>query len=342
MNDLKRLVRSNIWDLIPYSSAREEYNGSGDVFLDANENPFGTLNRYPDPVQKELKQQLASRKNVNVNQIFIGNGSDEIIDLVFRIFCNPGSDKALTFSPTYGMYNVSATMNDVELMEVPLTENFQIDSNNLSFFEDPKLKLVFICSPNNPTGNLINPDEISLILNKFNGIVVLDEAYIDFSNSESWSQQLNRFPNLIVLQTFSKAHGLASARVGVAYADIELIALLNKVKPPYNVSALNQQAALQSLNRRNEYETNIELILNQRNILSIELEKLNCVKRVYPSDANFLLVEFVDSKEVYEQLLASKIVVRNRDMVVSGCLRITVGTVDENKQLLKVLTNWKN
>ena len=262
MVDLNNIVRSNILELKPYSSARDEFTGSEGIFLDANENPFGKLNRYPDPYQKKLKQKLAELKAVNANNIFIGNGSDEVIDLAFRIFCTPGIDEALTFSPTYGMYSVSAGINNIKLIELPLNQEFQIDLDKLKpFFDDTRIKLIFICSPNNPTGNLINKKDIEYILNSFQGIVIIDEAYIDFSGIDSLISLTSKYNNLIVSQTLSKAWGLAGARVGIAYANEEIIKLYNKVKPPYNVSEINQQTAIKALENRNTFTEILAQIL---------------------------------------------------------------------------------
>jgi histidinol-phosphate aminotransferase len=339
MFELEKLVRKNILELKPYSSARDEFSGKDGIFLDANENPFGELNRYPDPYQKELKSALSKVKGVNEQNIFIGNGSDEVIDLVYRIFCNPGIDKSLSFKPTYGMYEVSANINDVIYIKLPLNEYFQIDNESLTLLlKDEKLKLIFVCSPNNPTGNVLN--NIEYLLENFNGIVVVDEAYADFCNLPSWSQKINQFSNLIVMQTFSKARGLAGARVGIAYASVQIISLMNKVKPPYNVSALNQQAALSALINSAIYEKQKKEILEQRTLLETELNKLNCIKKIYPSDANFILVEVCDANGIYEFLVSHKIITRNRNSVVRNCIRITVGTAEENKQLIQTLKEF--
>lgn len=342
MFSLKNIVRKNILNLNPYSSARDEYNGEANIFLDANENPFGKLNRYPDPQQKNLKKALSSLKNIVTKKIFIGNGSDEIIDLAFRIFCTPGEDKALTFSPTYGMYDVSANINNVELIKTPLTEEFQINLDKTKqYLNDEKLKLIFICSPNNPTGNTINTTEIEYVLKNFNGIVIIDEAYIDFSSENSWNNRLSKYPNLIVCQTFSKAWGLAAARVGVAYASNDIINLFNKVKPPYNVSELNQKAAINALNNTDEFEKNRKIVLNEKNKLAKSLLKLEQIKKVYPSDANFLLIEIEKANEVYNSLVTQKIIIRNRNSVVQNCIRITVGSPEENIQLIEALKRSK-
>ena len=340
MFNLKNIVRQNILSLKPYSCARDEFNGKTGVFLDANENPYGILNRYPDPYQKELKQKLASFKNTSVDTVFIGNGSDEIIDLAFRIFCDPGEDRALIFTPTYGMYEVSADINDIELIKIPLTEDFQINIRALgNYLIDSKLKLIFICSPNNPTGNSFNKKDIEYILDNFNGIVIIDEAYIDFSPLESWIKTLEKNPNLIVTQTFSKAWGLAAARVGIAYANKEVIRLFNNVKPPYNVSEINQKAAINALSCWIEFERNKQIILSEKVKLEEALNQIKQVKKVYPSDANFFLVEVSNANIIYQDLLNQKIVTRNRNNIINNCIRISVGTPFENTQLLNALRN---
>ena len=338
MVDLNTIVRSNILQLNPYSSARDEFTGTQGIFLDANENPYGELNRYPDPYQKKLKERLAELKDLNTNTIFLGNGSDEVIDLAFRIFCNPGFDKALTFSPTYGMYEVSAAINNTELLKLPLNQEFQIELNKLKpFFNDIHLKLIFICSPNNPTGNLINKKDIEYILNNFNGIVIIDEAYIDFAGVDSLIGLITKYNNLIVSQTFSKAWGLAGARVGIAYANKEIIKLYNKVKPPYNISELNQQAAITALENYQAYSTILARIISEKKRLIKELQKIKLIKKIYPSDANFLLVEVGNANKLYSDLISKKIITRNRNVQVSNCLRITVGTPEENDNLLNAL-----
>ena len=338
MFSLKNIVRKNILNLKGYSSARDEYSGVASVFLDANENPFGELNRYPDPQQKELKESLSSLKNISTENIFIGNGSDEVIDLAFRIFCNPGEDKALTFSPTYGMYDVSADINNIELVKIPLTKDFQINLKEVTpYLNDKNLKIIFICSPNNPTGNTIKTSDIENILNNFNGIVIIDEAYIDFSSAESWNTKIEQYPNLVVSQTFSKAWGLAAARVGVAYTNKNIISLFNKIKPPYNVSSLNQKAAINSLNNFELFEKNKKLILQEKKLLSETLKKLEIVKKVYPSNANFILIEVSNADNIYNKLVSKKIIIRNRNKVIDNCLRITIGSPEENKKLINEL-----
>ena len=339
MKTLDNLIRPNIKKLKPYSSARDEYKGSEGIFLDANENPFGSLNRYPDPYQKQLKKLLSEIKQVPVESIFVGNGSDEVIDLAFRIFCEPGKDKALTFSPTYGMYEVSAAINNVELIKIPLNKEFQIDMELVRpYLSDNGIKPIFLCSPNNPTGNSL--DGIEDLLKAFSGIVIIDEAYIDFSKRESWLKRLNEFPNLIISQTLSKAWGLASARIGLAFANAEIITWFNKVKPPYNVSELNQREAVNALMQKDKTSETIKLILSEKKDLENQLKKLPLVKKIFPSDGNFMLVEVTDADKIYSYLTDQKIIVRNRNSVVNNCLRITVGNPEENKRLINALEKY--
>lgn len=338
MFSLENLIRPNVLKLSPYSSARDEFTGEASIWLDANENPYGTLNRYPDPYQTELKQLISEQKEIKEDRIFIGNGSDEVIDLLFRVFTQPGLDKALTFSPTYGMYKVSAEINDVELIEMPLDENFQINIDaTIPYLDDPQLKLIFICSPNNPTGNLISSEKIESVLGRFNGIVAIDEAYIDFANSTSWKSKLDEYPNLIVLQTFSKARGLAAARLGIAYSNPEIISFLNKVKPPYNVSLLNQQAGIESMRNEAEIAAQIETIKFERARLVMELQEIEQVQCIYPSDANFILIEIEHANDVYLSLIRIGIIVRNRSKIIPNTLRISIGTEKENNKLLEEL-----
>ncbi|MFL9839258.1 histidinol-phosphate transaminase [Flavobacterium sp. ST-75] len=337
MNSIEKMVRPNILTLQAYSSAREEFTGSEGIFLDANENPFGELNRYPDPLQKELKQRLSVIKGVPPQNIFTGNGSDEAIDLCFRIFCEPGKDKALTFTPTYGMYEVSATINNTQLIKVPLNNDFQIDKNKaLLALEDESIKLVFICSPNNPTGNCL--DAAEFIIQNFKSIVVVDEAYADFC-STTLVNKLQEYPNLIVLQTLSKAWGLAAARVGIAYASPFIISLFNKIKPPYNISKLNYTAVIKALENTDNYESQKKLLIEERQKLSEALSQIPIVKKVYPSQANFLLVEVNDANSVYQNLIQQGIIIRNRNKEVKNCIRISIGTPQENKALLTALQN---
>ncbi len=340
--DPELLARENIRRLRPYSSARDEFTGAAEVYLDANENAFGSpieqqLNRYPDPLQRVLKAKIAESKGVNTEQIFLGNGSDEAIDLLFRIFCEPGRDACIICPPTYGMYKVAADINDVAVKEVPLTADFQLDIPEIRKAADRSTKLIFICSPNNPTGNSMDRADILRLTQGFDGIVVIDEAYIHFSPESSLLDEIDEHPNLVVLQTFSKAWGLAAARVGMAFADERVIKLFNRTKPPYNLSSLAQAAALDAM--RNETQVNewIGLITDQRVILADSLKRLNVVERVYPSDANFLLVKVADADSVYRFLLDEKIVVRDRSNITmcEGCLRITIGTPDENERLVE-------
>ena len=335
--DINKLVRQNILNLKPYSSARDEFSGTEGIFLDANENPNGNYNRYPDPHQVELKSMLGKVKSVAPKNIFLGNGSDEVIDLIFRAFANPGKDKVIVCPPTYGMYEVSANINDVEIVNIPLLADFQLDRQTIfeSIEQNPAVKLIFICSPNNPTGNLL--EGIEEIIENFNGIVVVDEAYIDFSPESSKAQTVLQYNNLIVLQTLSKAWGLAGVRVGFAFAQSEIIALLNKIKPPYNISTLNQQQALSRLLLTEEFEAERNDILAERERLQKELLQLLIVKQIYPSSANFLLVEVSDANNVYNSLVTKNVIVRNRHSVIKNCIRITVGTKQENDKLLTEL-----
>lgn len=338
MDKIEKLVRSNILNLNPYKSARDEFEGNNGTFLNANENPFGTLNRYPDPYQKTLKNKLANLKSVNYENIFIGNGSDEVIDLAYRIFCEPGKDKAITLAPTFGMYEVSANINNINVIKFPLNENFQLDQQKLTpHFSDKNIKLFFICSPNNPTGNLINQKDIQFILENFKGIVLIDEAYIDFANTDSNIKLINDYDNLIVIQTFSKAWGLAAARVGVGYANSKIINFYNNVKPPYNVSQLNQEAAIAALDNFENYNNELTQILIEKEKLQASLLQINLIKKIYPSDANFLLVEVGDANKLYKDLIDHKIITRNRSNQINNCLRITVGTTEENNQLVNSL-----
>jgi histidinol-phosphate aminotransferase len=340
MIDVKKLVRENVIKLKPYSCARDEYKGKSGIFMDANENPFGSLNRYPDPYQNELKAAISKFKAISPEKIFLGNGSDEIIDLCFRIFCNPGVDKVMTFTPTYGMYEVSAAVNDVEVLKVPLNEMFQIDLQNVrTLFSDKNLKLIFICSPNNPTGNAMNFADVEYILKNFPGIVCIDEAYIDFSGKPSFIRLIDNYPNLILMQTFSKAFGLAAVRIGMAFAQPEIIRFFNKLKPPYNISTINQKAALRKLGKIEEFSDQVTKIKSEKERLSANLEKMNITEKIYPSDANFLLVKVKNANYIYSTLVKENIIVRNRSSVIDNCLRITVGKKSENDRLIKALKN---
>jgi histidinol-phosphate aminotransferase len=338
MFDINNITRANIRELKPYSSARDEFSSSTGIFLDANENPYGELNRYPDPYQRELKLLIKEYSDLDTENIFVGNGSDEIIDLLFRIFCTPSKDKVLTFVPTYGMYDVVAEINDVEMIKVNLNDDFDIDYESVKpFLSDPNLKIILICSPNNPTGNCLNSKLIEKILKSFNGIVLVDEAYIDFCESKSFIKRITEYPNLIVSQTMSKAWGLASARVGLAFANSDVIDLLNKVKPPYNVSGLNQNAAINAIKNYTQFLENKQRIIEEKNKLFSSLETLEIVKKIFPSEANFFLVEMEDADQVYNRLVNEKIIVRNRNKVVRNCIRITVGTAEENQLLIQAL-----
>ena len=340
MPDINKLVRENIKRLVPYSSARDEYNGKPGVFLDANENPYGTLNRYPDPYQQNLKSAVSRLKGINKEYIFIGNGSDEIIDLTLRIFGNPGKDKVMIFPPTYGMYEISAAINDLEIIKVPLNDNFQIDVNKAEqYLDDKNLKIIFICSPNNPTGNCMHPESVEYIINRFEGIVLLDEAYSDFSDKPSFLRKTEKYPNLIVMQTFSKALGLAAIRIGMAFANPEIITYYNKIKPPYNVSTINQMAAIEKLSEGLNYRSQVKEIILERERVAAEIRKLPVTIKVFPSDANFLLVKVTDADMVYRKLISNDIIVRNRSSVVENCLRITIGKPYENDLLLEALKN---
>ncbi len=345
--DLQSLVRGNIQRLKPYSSARSEFPGAAEVFLDANENAFGSpagdgYNRYPDPLQTELKTRLASIKGVDPSQMFVGNGSDEAIDLLFRIFCEPDRDETIICPPTYGMYRVSADINDVAVREIRLTGEFQLNVPAILEGISGRTKLIFICSPNNPTGNLMRRESVVEIAQKFDRIVVVDEAYIDFAAEPSMTTELSSLPNLVVLQTFSKAWGMAGLRVGLAYASREIIDLMNRVKPPYNVSGIAQRAVVDALDDQESVVQWIGAALQQRAILAESLGRFDFVERIYPSDANFILVHVDNADAVYGFLVDRKIVVRNRNNVelCEGCLRITVGTPEENRRLIEAFEAW--
>lgn len=338
MFDLEKIVRENIQKLKPYSSAREEFTGQEGIFLDANENPFGKLNRYPDPYQKDLKSLIAKQKKVKVENVFLGNGSDEVIDLLFRIFGEPKQSKALTFSPTYGMYQVSADIHNIELLKVPLNADFQIDIEQTKpFLTDENLNMIFICSPNNPTGNIINTKDVAFLLQNFAGIVVIDEAYIDFGNTTSWIKEIEKYPNLVVTQTLSKAWGLASLRLGMAFTNTKIIHYLNKVKPPYNISGLNQKVAFDTLQDTSTFKENLNIILKEKAKFEKELEQIDFISKVYPSATNFFLIKVENANAIYEALLNEKVIIRNRHKVIENHLRITVGSPEENELLLKAL-----
>jgi len=342
--DIQNLVRENVKGLSPYSSARDEYvsDGSQMIFLDANENPFENgVNRYPDPQQRNLKSVLAKQKGVKPENILFGNGSDEVLDFLFRAFCEPKKDNIITLPPTYGMYKVLSGINNVQNIEVLLTSEFEIDVAAILEKANKKSKILFLCSPNNPTANSFSKDKIIQLLKEFKGLVVIDEAYIDFSKEESWLNELKNYNNLIITQTLSKAYGMAGIRLGICFASEEIIAILNKIKPPYNVNELSQQRALQRVLDANVIQLEIAAILEQRAILSKALLKLNYVQKVHASDANFILVKVDNATERYNQLLKLGIVVRNRTTqpLCENTLRFTVGTKDENEKLISALTS---
>lgn len=338
MKKVEELVRDNVRKLVPYSCARDDYGSNEGIFLDANENPFGELNRYPDPYHKKLRDKISQLRGVNVENIFLGNGSDEVIDLCYRVFCRPGVDKVMIFPPTYGMYEVSAAANDIEVIRVPLDETFNIDIRTAShFLDDSRLKLIFICSPNNPTANSMERKDIEFILGRFGGIVIIDEAYADFSTQKSFISETGRFRNLIVLQTFSKAVGLAAVRIGMAFADQEIIKYLFRMKPPYNISSINQAEALKRLEDPKVISDQVKTLIKEREKLAYNLGRFDFVTKIYPSDANFILAEVKDAELVYKYLLNRKIIVRNRSRAVKNCLRITVGTPQENELLISEL-----
>ena len=340
MNAIDKLVRENVLKLTPYSCARDEFQGSSGIFMDANENPFGSLNRYPDPYQRELKAAISKFRGIPEEKIFLGNGSDEIIDLSFRIFCNPGIDRVLTFTPTYGMYEVSAAANDIGVVKIPLNESFQIDLKKAeTLLSDKNLKMIFICSPNNPTSNSMNFEDVEYLISNFTGMVIIDEAYIDFSEKPSFMKLLDRYSNLLVMQTFSKAFGLAAVRVGIAFSGPGVIKYYNKMKPPYNISTINQMAALKKLQNTSDYLNQVDKIKNERERLSGILAKMKITERVFPSDANFLLVKVKNASYIYNKLIEKGIIVRNRSSVIENCIRITVGKRSENNKLINALNN---
>ena len=345
MKKLEELVRPNIWSLSPYTSARDEYQGKeAKVFLDANENPYNApFNRYPDPLQRDLKKKIAVIKGVSEQSIFFGNGSDEAIDLMFRIFCRPGVDNAVAIEPTYGMYGVCADINDVEYRRVLLDENFQPDADKILAAVDANTKLIFFCSPNNPSGNNIDHGVIEKVLDSFDGIVIVDEAYIDFAGVPSYLQQLSHRPNLIVLQTFSKAWGMAGIRLGMAFAQPQIIDIMNKVKYPYNINQLTQKRAMEEVMQHDRVQEWVKSILRERTRLMDEFAKLDCTLRVYPSDANFFLARVKDAKATYDYLVDCGIIVRNRSKIAlcGNSLRVTVGTAPENNALLEALKKFK-
>lgn len=344
MKPLQELTRPNIWALKPYSSARDEYSGkAASVFLDANENPYNTPNnRYPDPLQKELKALIAPVKKVKPEQIFLGNGSDEAIDLLFRAFCRPGTDNVVAIHPTYGMYEVCADINDVEYRKVLLDEKFQFKAEDMLKASDENTKLMFLCSPNNPTGNNLDAKEIIALLQTFQGIVAVDEAYIDFSSQPSFIGILDEYPNLVILQTFSKAWGCAAIRLGMAFASPDIIGIFTKIKYPYNINLLTQQEALRMMQRHYEVQRWISTLLEERARLMRAFAQLPCCRKVFPTDANFFLTRVTDAKAIYDYLVDQGIIVRNRSNITlcEDCLRITVGTRPENDTLLEALRNY--
>ncbi|MDB4447896.1 histidinol-phosphate transaminase [Roseivirga sp.] len=344
MFDLRDLLRPHLRELIPYSSARDDYQGSFGVFLDANENPVGSItpekwNRYPDPYQTKLKEKIAEIKGIIPGHIFLGNGSDEPIDLLFRAFCEPGVDNVIINPPTYGMYKVSADINNVTAREVLLTSDYDLDVDGIFEAMDMQTKIIFICSPNNPTGNDVTLSKIEQVLKAYNGLVVVDEAYIDFADRPSFIEKLSAYPNLIILQTFSKAWGLASLRLGMAFCSPEILSVLNKIKAPYNLSGLTQRTVLEALENKEEKDEMVSEILSSRTELKRLLSELPIVKKIHPSDANFYLVEIDNASEYYKRLIEKKVIVRDRSKVVlcDNCLRITVGTNYENFKLVQAL-----
>ncbi len=347
--NINDLVRENVKKLTPYSSARDEFSGEAKVFLDANENSLGSpslkwYNRYPDPHQSKIKEKLSAIKGIPAANIFIGNGSDECIDLLYRGFCNPGKDNVIICPPTYGMYQVSADINDVEVRRAPLLPDFQLDLVHLENLVDDFTKIIWICSPNNPTANSLHREDIEIVLNNFPGLVVIDEAYINFSRHHSFVQELQDYPNLVVMQTLSKAWGLAGLRVGMAFASEEIISVFNKIKPPYNIGQATQDIVLHALDNVEEVNEMIRLLVVERERLAKSLSSSKAVQHIYPSDANFLLVKVEDARKAYEFLLTKGIVVRDRSNVLlcEGCLRITVGTPEENISLARALEEFGN
>jgi len=343
--EIRSLLRPHLLNLIPYSSARDEFKGKANVFLDANENALGSTSidkyrRYPDPYQLELKTKIGAIKQISQKNIFLGNGSDEPIDLLLRAFCNPGSDRIIITPPTYGMYEVSASINDVGIIRIPLNkEDFSLNIKGILESIEPGVKIIFLCSPNNPTGNSIEKESIIEILEKFQGLVVLDEAYIDFSHNESLIKELKNYRHLIILQTFSKAWGLAALRLGALFGDKEIIDILNMIKPPYNVGGATQDLAIKALSNLDQMKTMVKDILKQKKRLESSLSEISSVEKIYKSDANFILVKIKNAHKIYLKLIDSKIIVRDRSKVelCEDCLRITVGTENENKKLTEEL-----
>ena len=346
--ELEKLLRPHILQIKPYSSARDEYTGKVGIFLDANENPYSALtgepfNRYPDPYQADIKEKLAPIKGVAQEQIFLGNGSDEAIDLLMRAFCVPGKDNIILLPPTYGMYEVSASINDIAIKRVNLTADFQLMTQAILEAVDENSKIIFICSPNNPTGNKMDRNAIREIIQKFHGLVVVDEAYIDFSDEPSFTMELAHYPNLLVMQTFSKAWGLANLRIGMAFASEKIIRILNLIKPPYNISGLTQQKVLETLEKADQLEALVKEVMKERVMLVEALDDLSFVLECYPSHANFVLVKMDHAQKIYEYLIHEMIIVRDRSKVVlcEDCLRISVGTQEENTLLIEALTRYE-
>ncbi len=345
---LEKILRENIKQLVPYSSARDEYQGTEGIFLDANENAFGSplnnnYNRYPDPLQLKVKEKISALKGLAIENIFLGNGSDEAIDILFRAFCVPGKDNVIVCPPTYGMYEVSANINNVKVFKTPLiAETFQLDTASVLNFINANTKLVFICCPNNPTGNGVKWNDIKIILESFSGIVVVDEAYIDFASYGSLIPELSKYRNLVILQTFSKGWGLAGLRVGMAFASKAIIQVFNKIKPPYNINELSQQLVLQALNNKAQVDLWVKEIISERERLIAELPQFSFVLKIYRSEANFILVKTTNAKGIYDYLVKNKIVIRNRSNVAlcDNCLRISIGTKEENQLLIETLQKY--
>ena len=341
--NIDTLVRNNIKNMSSYSSARDDFKNDFDkklIYLDANESPFDSgINRYPDNKQTELKKVVSNIKNININQIVFGNGTDEILDLIVRVFCNPNKDKIITLPPTYGMYDVIAKTNGVENIEIPLKSDFSIDKNEILKLSSSSIKILFLCSPNNPTGNSFDTNDLTDLIKGFNGVVVVDEAYIDFSSKQSLISLINDNNNLIITQTMSKAYGMDGIRLGMGFSNQKIINYLNKIKPPYNINVLTERKALEELNKIDEIKKNIDLVLNQRKLLVSCLEKLDFIEKIYKSDSNFLLVKVDNADLRYNQLLKNGIIVRNRSNqpLCQNCLRITIGTENENNSLIKIL-----
>jgi histidinol-phosphate aminotransferase len=349
MFKLDNILRKNIKELVPYSSARDEFKGEASIFLDANENSFGSpldqnYNRYPDPLQLKVKKRLSEIKGVPVKNIFLGNGSDEAIDILFRAFCNPGIDNVITLPPTYGMYEVSANINDVEVRKIPLKADYQLNMDAIAEAIDDHTKIIFICSPNNPSGNSIDRQDIETIIANFNGLVVIDEAYINYSRQKTFIQELTEYSNLVVLQTLSKAWGLAGLRIGMAFGSEEIIEIFNKVKPPYNINEASQELAFEALKHVDQVNNWIKETVAERSNLIDKLSQHELVKKIYPSDANFILVKTTNPKGIYSHLVGLGIIVRDRSKVelCDGCLRITIGTPKENIELLNALKSFQD